>query len=110
MAEVFDRRGHRLGVGERPPTQGLRSSRIGQNYPNPFNPSTRIEFSIPGKSYVSLKVYNLLGEEMCELAGKEFSAGKHSVTFDASRMANGLYFYSIEADRFIQARRMVLLR
>jgi xylan 1,4-beta-xylosidase len=83
-----------------------------QNYPNPFNPSTKIEFEVPDNSFVSLKVYNLLGEEVGELAGKEFSAGWHSVIFDASHLASGIYFYTLRAKDtdFVGTKKMLLIR
>jgi xylan 1,4-beta-xylosidase len=68
-----------------------------QNSPNPFNQSTIIKLGIPDNSFVSLKVYNLLGQEVAVLAEKELSAGMHSVKFDASHLANGIYFYTIKA-------------
>ena len=79
-----------------------------QNHPNPFNPTTMISFSIPENSFVSLKVYNTLGEEIGELAGREFSAGRHSVTFDASHLASGVYFYAIRAGKFSTSKKMTL--
>ena len=81
-----------------------------QNYPNPFNPSTRINFEIPCQSYVSLKVYNSLGEEIDELAGKEFFKGKHSVIFDGSRLASGAYFYTLKTQDFMQTKKMFILK
>jgi beta-xylosidase len=83
---------------------------LGQNYPNPFNQSTRIEFSIPGKSYLSLKVYNLRGEEMFELARREFSIGVHSITFNSSRLASGIYFYKMQTKDFAEIKKMIILR
>ena len=81
-----------------------------QNYPNPFNPSTRISFAVPEKSFVSLKVYNLLGKEITELAGKEYSAGEHSVIFDASQLGSGIYFYTLKTGNFTQTRKMFMIR
>ncbi len=83
-----------------------------QNFPNPFNPSTLIRFTVPNKSFVSLKVYNLLGEEISELAGKEFSPGWHSVTFDATHLASGIYFYTLKAKDpdFVRTQKMVLIK
>jgi len=83
-----------------------------QNYPNPFNQSTRINFEVPEQSFVSLVVYNLLGQEVAVLAEKEFSAGKHSVTFDASHLASGMYFYKIKAKDtdFVVTKKMILIR
>ena len=81
---------------------------LGQNYPNPFNPSTVIQFGIPENSYVSLKVYNSLGEEIAELAGREYSAGWHSVSFDASNLSSGVYFYALRAGKFSTSKKMLL--
>jgi len=83
-----------------------------QNYPNPFALATIIRFGVPNNSFVSLKVYNLLGQEVAILAEKEFSAGRHSVTFDASRLANGMYFYTIKAKDtdFVGIKKMILIR
>jgi hypothetical protein len=81
-----------------------------QNYPNPFNPVTTIKFEIPKKSFVSLKVYNLLGEEIEELAGGVFLTGVHSVIFDASRLASGIYFYKMRANNFLQTKKMFFIK
>ncbi len=86
------------------------SYRLEQNIPNPFNPSTLIRFQIPRPGMVSLKVYNVIGEEIAELAGKEFSAGTHAVTFDASHLAAGLYFYSLQAADYVQTRKMAIVK
>jgi uncharacterized protein YjdB len=81
---------------------------LGQNYPNPFNPTTMMSFGIPENSFVSLKVYNTLGVEMAELAGREYSAGRHSVTFDATRLSSGVYFYTIRAGKYSSTQKMIL--
>jgi xylan 1,4-beta-xylosidase len=83
-----------------------------QNYPNPFALSTTIRFGVPDNSFVSLKVYNLLGQEVAVLAEREFSAGMHSVIFDASHLANGIYFYTIKAKDtgFVETKKMTLIK
>jgi len=88
-----------------------------QNYPNPFNPSTKIKFSIPigTLNYVSLKVYNVLGNEVATLVNKELPAGNYELEFDASDLTSGIYFYKLKVDfpegqAFIQTYKMVLLR
>jgi hypothetical protein len=86
------------------------SFKLYQNHPNPFNRSTRINFEIPEKTFVSLVVYNLLGQEAAVIAEKEYSAGVHSVTFDASDLANGIYFYTLRAEDFIDTRRMYIIK
>jgi hypothetical protein len=81
-----------------------------QNYPNPFNGKTTISFEIPDITYVSLKVYNMLGEEITELAGKVFSAGKHTVEFTPGKLSNGEYFYVMKAGSFTATRKMTVFK
>jgi sugar lactone lactonase YvrE len=81
-----------------------------QNYPNPFNPSTRITFHLPATSFVSLKVYNILGEMVDRLVEKELPSGTHTVTFNASQMASGIYFYKIQAENFFSVRKMIFAK
>ena len=83
-----------------------------QNHPNPFAISTTIRFGIPNKSFVSVKAYNLIGQEVAVIAEKEFSAGIHSVKFDASNLSSGMYFYKIEAkdSNFSETKKMILIR
>lgn len=81
---------------------------LAQNIPNPFNGKTSITFEVPGRTFVSLKVYNMPGTEIAELAGKEYPAGKHTVEFDASNLPRGIYFYTMKADKFTSGRKMIL--
>jgi hypothetical protein len=83
-----------------------------QNYPNPFAVSTTIRFGIPSSSFVSLKIYNLLGQEVAVLAEREYSAGVHSVTFDASHLPSGMYFCTMSAKDTDVAvtKKMILVR
>lgn len=81
-----------------------------QNYPNPFNPSTTIKFSIPNEEFVSLKVFNSLGEEVAELLNEEKLAGNYSVSFDASQLSSGVYFYKISAGSFTEIKKMILIK
>lgn len=81
-----------------------------QNYPNPFNPVTKIRFQIPEEAFVSLKVTNLLGEEIDELAGETFPSGTHSVWFDASNLTSGVYLYSLKVKDLMQARKMAVIK
>lgn len=78
------------------------------NFPNPFYSSTTIAFAVPETVFVSLKVYNPQGEEIAELAGRNYSAGRHSVTFDATGLASGVYFYAMRAGKFSTSQKMVL--
>jgi hypothetical protein len=83
---------------------------LGQNYPNPFNPSTTIEFSLPVRSNVRLIVSNILGEVVKVLAKGSYAAGYHTVRFDGANLAAGVYFYRLQADDFVQVRKLVLLK
>ena len=82
-----------------------------QNFPNPFNPSTTIEFDISSKSLVSLKIYNILGQEVAVLVDEVRQAGNQKVTFDASRFASGIYFCKLSNDNgFAKTMKMLLLK
>ena len=81
-----------------------------QNYPNPFNPATTIEFSLPQSGFVTLKIYNILGEEVATLVSKKLPAGKHKYDLDASNLASGVYLYRIQAGDYVEAKKMILMR
>jgi hypothetical protein len=83
---------------------------LSQNYPNPFNPSTSIKFAIPQAGNVSLKVYNMLGQEVKTLVNGFREAGSHTVNFNADNLNSGLYFYKLESGNFSQVRKMTLLK
>lgn len=80
------------------------------NYPNPFNPSTQIEYTIPEDAYVTLKVFNTLGQEAVCLVDGLVKAGSHQVTFNASGMSSGVYFYKIESGSKILVKKMMVLK
>jgi xylan 1,4-beta-xylosidase len=81
-----------------------------QNQPNPFNSSTWISFAIPVQSFVNLKIYNLLGEEITDIAGREFLPGTHNVLFDASELNSGIYFYALRVNDAVLIKKMILMR
>ena len=82
-----------------------------QNYPNPFNPVTNISFKLPENSFVTLKVYNILGQMIKVLINNErLDAGVHQTDFDGSNLSSGIYFYAIQTEKFTQTKRMVLLK
>ena len=84
--------------------------RLEQNYPNPFNPSTTIEFSLPKSGFVTLKIYNSVGEEIATLISAELPQGKHKYIWDASRNANGVYLCWFKVDDFARIKKLVLLK
>ena len=81
-----------------------------QNYPNPFNPSTQIEYRIESASQVSLKVYNLLGQEVATLVNQHQEAGRYTLTFNAINLSSGVYFYRLETGSSVSIKRLVLIR
>ncbi len=81
-----------------------------QNYPNPFNPSTTIEFDLPKTSQVTLKVFNILGEEVVTLVSERLSAGSYSYEWDAANLASGVYLYRLQAGNYVQTRKMILMK
>lgn len=82
-----------------------------QNYPNPFNPSTSISYSLPASAFVTMKVYDMLGREIQTLVNTMQPHGVYAVIFDASTLASGVYFYSLQAgDQFFEMKKMVLMR
>ncbi len=80
------------------------------NYPNPFNPSTKIRYAIPQTARVSLIIYNLLGQEVKELVNEEKSSGTYEVSFNASGLSSGIYFYTLRAGQYSVTKKMLLLR
>ncbi|MBZ0198609.1 MAG: T9SS type A sorting domain-containing protein, partial [Ignavibacteriaceae bacterium] len=83
---------------------------LSQNYPNPFNPATIIKYTVSSNSFVTLKVYDILGNEITELVNEEQGAGEHIVNFDAQGLASGIYFYELRAGSFRLLKKMTLLR
>ena len=107
-----------VGVKENISTQLPTEFHLSQNYPNPFNPSTTIKYLIPvvdayyasTTTNVVLKVYDILGREVATLINKEQKAGSYEVTFDASNLSSGVYFYRLKSGGFIQSKKMILLK
>jgi len=94
--------------------------RLEQNYPNPFNPTTTFHYSIPQDSFVSIKVYDVLGNEIAILVNEEKPVGSYEVEFsaiggsasggDAYNLSSGIYFYKLQAGNFVETKKMILLK
>ncbi|MBT8377947.1 MAG: T9SS type A sorting domain-containing protein [Ignavibacteria bacterium] len=89
---------------------GLNSYKLEQNYPNPFNPSTNISFRIAESGFSSLKVYDVLGNEISTLINEELSAGEYEVVFDGNALPSGIYFYQLKVDEYNISKKMVLIK
>ncbi|MHB8338290.1 MAG: T9SS type A sorting domain-containing protein, partial [Ignavibacteriaceae bacterium] len=83
---------------------------LSQNYPNPFNPTTVIKYSVPRSGYVTLKIYNLMGQLIATLVNGQLSAGSYKADFDASKLSSGVYFYKLNAGGFMMTKKMMLLK
>lgn len=83
---------------------------LDQNYPNPFNPSTTISFGLPKQEFVTLKIYDVLGKEVTTLVNEEMSAGNYTKTWDAKDLSSGIYLYKLNAGKFTETKKMILVR
>ncbi|MFH1195529.1 MAG: T9SS type A sorting domain-containing protein [bacterium] len=81
-----------------------------QNYPNPFNPTTTIRFSIPERTNVVLKIFDLLGAEITSLVNEELKPGVYQVVFNATGIASGIYFYSIQTGEFHEVKKLMIIK
>ena len=81
-----------------------------QNYPNPFNPSTKISFALPQASNVSLKVFNLLGQEVTTLVNGFSEAGIHTYNFNAEGLSNGMYVYQLSTNETTITKKMIFMK
>jgi hypothetical protein len=81
-----------------------------QNYPNPFNPTTSIQYAIGSRQIITLKVYDVLGNEIATLVNEEKPAGEYEVEFNASELTSGIYFYQLKSGSFVETKKMILLK
>jgi hypothetical protein len=88
----------------------LESYSLNQNYPNPFNPSTTIEFTLPISGRIQLSVFNSIGQEVELLINDDLTAGEHQITFNADHLPSGVYFYKLQADQYVNVKKMILLK
>ena len=83
---------------------------LSQNYPNPFNPSTTIKYSVPKLSFVTIKIYDVLGSEIATLVNEEKPIGTYALNWNAANLSSGVYFYLLQAGDFVQTKKMILLK
>ncbi len=83
---------------------------LNQNYPNPFNPVTTIKYSLPENTFVSIKVFDLLGREVTQLVNTQKSSGNHEVKFDARHLPSGVYLYTLKSGSYVETRKMILTK
>ena len=83
---------------------------LDQNYPNPFNPNTTINYQLPQKNHVSLKVYDILGNLVSDLVDQEMEAGYYSVNWNANQLASGIYIYRLISGSFVSTKKMILMK
>ena len=95
-------------TGTMPPI--VNDFKLEQNYPNPFNPSTKIKFEVPNSTFVSLTVFDAIGNKIQILVSENKSVGTHTVDFDATGLTSGIYFYKLQAGDFVETRKMILLK
>jgi hypothetical protein len=93
----------------------LNNFSLEQNYPNPFNPTTKIKYSLPQSSNMSIKVYNVLGKEVATLVNKELPPGQYEVKFSVGQnsilsLTSGVYFYTLSAGSFRETKKMLILK
>ncbi|GEM_PF-1875016 len=102
--------GYSVGVEEPVQPEMPLSYTLEQNYPNPFNPITEIRFALPENANVELTVYNLMGQEVAKLLDRDLQAGNHQVTWNASQLSSGVYFYKLKTANFESVRKMILMK
>lgn len=84
--------------------------KLEQNYPNPFNPATTISYALPQAGFVTIKIYDMLGNEVQTLVNENKNSGSHSVTFDAGELTSGIYMYKLQAGNFVDTKKMLLIK
>lgn len=97
-------------TGTDPITEVVKDYSLEQNYPNPFNPTTEIEFIISEAGQATLKVFDVLGNEVSTLVNEQKAVGKYKLTFDASNLPSGVYFYTLQSGSFVSTKKMILLK
>jgi len=83
---------------------------LSQNFPNPFNPTTKINYQLPKNSVVTLKIFDILGNEITSLVNEEQAAGNYQINFNGSRLSSGVYFYKIQAGDYVETKKLILTK
>ncbi|MCD4692863.1 MAG: T9SS type A sorting domain-containing protein, partial [Calditrichales bacterium] len=99
-----------VGIDEEHLNLRIESFALHQNYPNPFNPDTRIKYQVARKGNIHLAVYNVLGQRVQTLLNRIHETGSYSVTFNATGIPSGIYYYKLTAGSLVQVRKMVLIK
>jgi choice-of-anchor B domain-containing protein len=97
-------------IGINPISSSAEEYSLRQNYPNPFNPVTNIEFTIPKNSNLTLKIYDISGKEIGTLIDGYIKAGYNRITYDASNLSSGVYFYRLDAEKYSETKKMILVK
>jgi hypothetical protein len=101
---------NQLATGVNSFTSFVKEYRLYQNYPNPFNPTTRISFQLAQSSNVTLKIYDIIGNEVALLINDYRPSGDYSIDFNGSPLSSGIYFYELKADYFRSVKKMILMK
>lgn len=101
---------HKINNDKKDSTNQLSSYYLQQNYPNPFNPTTQIRYSIPAETHVTLKIFNLLGNEVAKLVDEVKPEGEYSVKFNASSLSSGIYIYRLQTNYFTVTKKMTFIK
>ena len=99
-----------VGTDNEDPANPVNDYKLYQNFPNPFNPATQISYSVPNSEFVTLKIYDVLGNEVQTLVNEMQIVGTYKVTFDAGKLSSGIYFYKLKAGNFTETKKMILLK
>ena len=99
-----------VDVGSEEDTQAPKEFSLSQNFPNPFNPVTIISYQLPETGFVTLKIYDILGNDVVTLVNEEKPAGNYNINFDASKLPSGVYYYKMRAGNYVETKKMMLLK
>ncbi|GAB1442400.1 hypothetical protein MASR2M39_12350 [Ignavibacteriales bacterium] len=105
---TFTAKGPATGIDDL--SGNLKGYNLAQNYPNPFNPSTAIKYHLAESNLVTLKIYDVMGNEIATLVDEEMPAGAHSIEFNAENLSSGVYFYQLRSGGFVDMKKLSLIK